>query len=63
MAPRAYVKEASDILPNRFMEPIVDWLHDDMVNATDDVCNGRMVHGAHGARRPDLHRSWAVARN
>ena len=53
------MKEASDLLPNRLMEPIVDWLHDEMANAMGDVCNGGMVHGADGAPRPDVRHPTA----
>src|ERR1043166_506278 len=42
------------------MEPTLDWLHDDMVNAMADVCNGGMGRGGDGARRPDVQRFTAA---
>lgn len=47
------MKEASDLLPNRLMEPFVIWLHDDMAKPMVDVCGGGIMHVAERTVRPD----------
>ena len=53
------MKEASELLPDRLMKPIVVWLHDDIANAMGDVGDRGMVHAADGALRPDLRETSA----
>src|SRR4051812_32338073 len=55
-----YVKEASDLLPNRLMKPNVIWLHDDMANAMGDVCDDGMVHCTDCTLRPVARSSTAA---